>query len=44
VMAVKEDHVVLDGNHRLAGEELIFAVTLVALSESPEESLHPEES
>ena len=44
VMAVKEDHVVLDGNHRLAGEELIFAVTLVALSGGSEESLRPEES
>ncbi|HQF91907.1 MAG TPA: peptidylprolyl isomerase [Synergistaceae bacterium] len=38
VMAVEEDHVVLDGNHRLAGEELTFAVTLVALSGSPEVS------
>jgi peptidylprolyl isomerase len=44
VMAVEEDHVVLDGNHRLAGEELTFAVTLVALSGEPGEPLRPKES
>ncbi len=36
VVALDEDHVVLDGNHRLAGEELTFAVTLVDISDPSE--------
>ncbi len=32
VSALEETHILLDGNHRLAGEELTFAVTLVEIA------------
>ena len=37
MMAVEDEHVVLDGNHRLAGQELTFAVTMVDVSEPGED-------
>ena len=37
VVAVEDEHVVLDGNHRLAGQELTFAVTMVDVSEPVED-------
>ena len=41
---VKEDEVVLDGNHPLAGETLHFEIEILSVREATPEDLSPEES
>ncbi len=39
ITAVEDDHVVVDGNHMLAGQNLKFNVEVVAIREATEEEL-----
>ncbi len=39
ITAVEDDHVVVDGNHMLAGQNLSFSVEIMAVREATEEEL-----
>lgn len=39
ITAVEGDEVVVDGNHMLAGQELLFSVEVVAIREATEEEI-----